>query len=85
MATVTVYAAIGTYEFQSPSRGGHLRGYKPGAVEIAFTTFQSPSRGGHLRGVICVTDEVALLPFQSPSRGGHLRGIADASVRRRSA
>ena len=39
-------------QFQSPSRGGHLRGH---AIPCAFLgrleMFQSPSRGGHLRGL----------------------------------
>src|ERR1019366_2085341 len=37
--------------FQSPSRGGHLRGAKLGMGSVAGgSAFQSPSRGGHLRG-----------------------------------
>ena len=37
--------------FQSPSRGGHLRGTPPGSARHPPSTpFQSPSRGGHLRG-----------------------------------
>ena len=61
--------------FQSPSRGGHLRGAGGGeGVSVMFRLFQSPSRGGHLRGA-CQRHEVAgLCAFQSPSRGGHLRG-----------
>ena len=37
--------------FQSPSRGGHLRGAAWSARAASmFLPFQSPSRGGHLRG-----------------------------------
>ena len=61
--------------FQSPSRGGHLRGALKGCatpVCVAFR-FQSPSRGGHLRGACQIyTDSQWLKMFQSPSRGGHL-------------
>ena len=36
--------------FQSPSRGGHLRGSCAQGLPPMATPFQSPSRGGHLRG-----------------------------------
>ena len=36
--------------FQSPSRGGHLRGVRAGRGAFIAGPFQSPSRGGHLRG-----------------------------------
>ena len=58
------------YMFQSPSRGGHLRGtycwHRPGRV----IRFQSPSRGGHLRGEpALLTARSALLRF-SPLHEG---------------
>ncbi len=36
--------------FQSPSRGGHLRGDADVQLGAGGLQFQSPSRGGHLRG-----------------------------------
>src|ERR1019366_1017130 len=36
--------------FQSPSRGGHLRGGSGAGGGRGGDLFQSPSRGGHLRG-----------------------------------
>ena len=44
-----------TSPFQSPSRGGHLRGPLPQAGPASYHTFQSPSRGGHLRGLVAPT------------------------------
>jgi len=60
--------------FQSPSRGGHLRGVAPYTTGPLASLFQSPSRGGHLRGGPTTAHHSTMLMFQSPSRGGHLRG-----------
>ena len=45
-------ARIPRQSFQSPSRGGHLRGYAGASPPqlSGILPFQSPSRGGHLRG-----------------------------------
>ena len=55
----------GKVAFQSPSRGGHLRGVAVPAFTVATPLFQSPSRGGHLRGV----------PFRPPSRRHQLVSV----------
>ena len=68
--------------FQSPSRGGHLRGGRSNARHRRCSSeFQSPSRGGHLRGRLQRRCRTQIVEFQSPSRGGHLRGLADARLR----
>ncbi len=41
---------IAPARFQSPSRGGHLRGTGADLIVQVTKKFQSPSRGGHLRG-----------------------------------
>src|ERR1019366_6615949 len=46
--------------FQSPSRGGHLRGGTRSLTATVLSAFQSPSRGGHLRG-----GEIALVAGSS--------------------
>ena len=63
-------------QFQSPSRGGHLRGpARRLKRHHRHSEFQSPSRGGHLRGPRAGKGQGHHRePFQSPSRGGHLRG-----------
>jgi len=45
-------AGVASAGFQSPSRGGHLRGQDGFQIQGRFEWFQSPSRGGHLRGQI---------------------------------
>jgi len=60
--------------FQSPSRGGHLRGWATTRRSRRAQLFQSPSRGGHLRGSGSGKHLEEAFVFQSPSRGGHLRG-----------
>ena len=61
-------------KFQSPSRGGHLRGTAgqgrcraPGSVSVPFTRGTPP----WLQIPLTTT---LYMSFQSPSRGGHLRG-----------
>ena len=63
--------------FQSPSRGGHLRGNCRRWRRDETGKFQSPSRGGHLRGAEAGrqprTDSTVSVPFTRgtpPWRGG---------------
>ena len=50
MAVKAASGVMLNLEFQSPSRGGHLRGIRRGNHRGGNELFQSPSRGGHLRG-----------------------------------
>ena len=48
---ITAFEIVRHIEFQSPSRGGHLRGdVNHSKAKANRLLFQSPSRGGHLRG-----------------------------------
>jgi len=55
--------------FQSPSRGGHLRGAHAASAAYPIQPFQSPSRGGHLRGHAQVS-AIRFLSCFSPLREG---------------
>src|ERR1035437_1413895 len=57
--------------FQSPSRGGHLRG-QGRAHDARYNTpeFQSPSRGGHLRGSFTLFSGGPLRPVSVPFARG---------------
>ena len=68
-------------EFQSPSRGGHLRGVRTigpdpqgAGVSVPFTRGTPPWRNASGE------DRAEHLLFQSPSRGGHLRGMLCPNV-----
>ena len=68
-------------QFQSPSRGGHLRGH----CSIWWLTFValcfSPLREGDTSVAYTRIRRTYLdWRFQSPSRGGHLRGLARLSA-----
>jgi len=56
--------------FQSPSRGGHLRGRNGTLYKGMSGMFQSPSRGGHLRGVGRTRPSTAWRTCFSPLREG---------------
>ena len=61
--------------FQSPSRGGHLRGFGFGEVVMSMITCFSPLHEGDTSVAWNRrTDPRSPNSFQSPSRGGHLRG-----------
>ena len=73
-------AAVSFDMFQSPSRGGHLRGFPQLACRQVVFEFQSPSRGGHLRGRR-LRRRLALLLFRfSPLHEGDT-SVASASSR----
>jgi len=57
-------------KFQSPSRGGHLRGPVGRAQNRDRIGFQSPSRGGHLRGFARAGRRAAALSSFSPLHEG---------------
>ena len=61
--------------FQSPSRGGHLRGIVKMRAKRGLKSGFSPLREGDtsVAGEE-VTEPRQFFTFQSPSRGGHLRG-----------
>ena len=56
--------------FQSPSRGGHLRGQPAVHVRYPVEMFQSPSRGGHLRGAAAIRRERGPIDGFSPLHEG---------------
>ena len=65
------------FPFQSPSRGGHLRGALETLADCCAIVCFSPLREGDTS--VARRRSVPGVPpirFQSPSRGGHLRGAA---------
>jgi len=70
-------AHVATGPFQSPSRGGHLRGPHCNPIRGKGANCFSPLHEGDTSVVprtLCFV--LFSLAFQSPSRGGHLRGVA---------
>ena len=66
-------------KFQSPSRGGHLRGYHALGYSHAANVSFSPLHEGDTSVAVHASDgSNPGLKFQSPSRGGHLRGARRA-------
>ena len=71
--------------FQSPSRGGHLRGSTRRKRESRCLRCFSPLHEGDtsVAGAIDSSLQIVMgFAFQSPSRGGHLRGTVDSCAQR---
>ena len=67
--------------FQSPSRGGHLRGLAHAASGASWERGFSPLHEGDTSvAVPRMIRSARFSRFQSPSRGGHLRGPPTGSV-----